>query len=127
MTLAPPWRVAIITVLPMVAGAYAPLIRHLGHEPAAVIVPRRRAFGEPPTPSAAEHVAGVEAGVHEVICQADLCLTVPNRPRNGKRPSIPGEHPRVAVDDAERRCCERVGRDQPGEAGAEPEVGIATA
>jgi methionyl-tRNA formyltransferase len=41
----------------MVARAYAPLIRHLGHEPTAVIVPRRRTFGEPPTPSAAEHVA----------------------------------------------------------------------
>lgn len=52
-----PWRVAIITVVPLVAKLYATVVRDLGHEPAAVIVPRRRAFGEPPMPFAAEHVA----------------------------------------------------------------------
>lgn len=54
---AAPWRVAIITVLPLVARLYAGIIRDLGHEPVAVITPRRRAFGEPPMPFAAEHVA----------------------------------------------------------------------
>jgi methionyl-tRNA formyltransferase len=51
------WRVAIISVLPLVAKVYAEIIRDLGHEPVAVITPRRRAFGEPPMPTAAEHVA----------------------------------------------------------------------
>jgi methionyl-tRNA formyltransferase len=54
---AAPWRVAIITVVPLVAKLYAALIRDLGHEPVAVIAPRRRAFGEPAMPVAAEHVA----------------------------------------------------------------------
>jgi len=52
-----PWRVVVITVLPVVARGYAQIIRALGHEPVAVIVPRRRAPGSPPTPFAAEHVA----------------------------------------------------------------------
>jgi methionyl-tRNA formyltransferase len=54
---AAPWRVVLITVLPVVAQGYAQIIRGLGHEPVAVIVPRRRAPGAPPTPFAAEHVA----------------------------------------------------------------------
>jgi len=57
VTPAPPWRVAIITVVSLVARLYTPIIRDLGHEPVAVIVPRRRAFGEPAMPVAAEHVA----------------------------------------------------------------------
>jgi methionyl-tRNA formyltransferase len=52
-----PWRVVLITVLPVVARGYAELIRALGHEPVAVIAPRRRVPGAPPTPFAAEHVA----------------------------------------------------------------------
>jgi methionyl-tRNA formyltransferase len=52
-----PWRVVLITVLPVVAREYARIIRALGHEPVAVIVPRRRVPGAPPTPFAAEHVA----------------------------------------------------------------------
>jgi methionyl-tRNA formyltransferase len=52
-----PWRVVLITVLPVVAKGYAEIVRALGHEPVAVIVPRRRAPGAPPTPFAAEHVA----------------------------------------------------------------------
>jgi methionyl-tRNA formyltransferase len=54
---ATPWRVVLITVLPVVARGYAEIIRALGHEPVAVIVPRRRVPGAPPTPFAAEHVA----------------------------------------------------------------------
>ena len=54
---AAPWRVVLITVLPAVAQGYARIIRALGHEPVAVIVPRRRVPGAPPTPFAAEHVA----------------------------------------------------------------------
>ena len=54
---AAPWRVVLITVLPVVAQGYAALVRALGHEPVAVIAPRRRVPGAPPTPFAAEHVA----------------------------------------------------------------------
>jgi methionyl-tRNA formyltransferase len=52
-----PWRVVLITVLPVVARGYAEIVRALGHEPVAVIAPRRRVPGAPPTPFAAEHVA----------------------------------------------------------------------
>jgi methionyl-tRNA formyltransferase len=51
------WRVVLITVLPVVAQGYAQIVRALGHEPVAVIAPRRRVSGAPPTPFAAEHVA----------------------------------------------------------------------
>ena len=44
-------------MLPVVAQGYAALVRSLGHEPLAVIAPRRRGSGAPPTPFAAEHVA----------------------------------------------------------------------
>jgi methionyl-tRNA formyltransferase len=54
---ATPWRVVLITVLPVVARGYAEIVRALGHEPVAVIAPRRRVPGAPPTPFAAEHVA----------------------------------------------------------------------
>ena len=57
MTSAAPWRVVLITVLPVVAQGYAALVRALGHQPVAVIAPRRRVPGAPPTPFAAEHVA----------------------------------------------------------------------
>jgi methionyl-tRNA formyltransferase len=57
MMAAAPWRVVLITVLPVVARGYAEILRALGHEPVAVIAPRRRMPGAPPTPFAAEHVA----------------------------------------------------------------------
>ena len=57
MTPTAPWRVVLITVLPAVPQGYAQIVRALGHEPVAVIVPRRRAPGAPPAPFAAEHVA----------------------------------------------------------------------
>jgi methionyl-tRNA formyltransferase len=53
----PPWRVAIITVLPIVAQNYSEVIRELGHEPVSVITPRRRTLAAPPMPFAAAHVA----------------------------------------------------------------------
>ncbi len=52
-----PWRIAIITVLPVVAQTYSETIRRAGHEPVAVITPRRRALSAPPMPFAAAHVA----------------------------------------------------------------------
>jgi methionyl-tRNA formyltransferase len=52
-----PWRVVLITVLPVIAREYAEIVRALGHEPVAVIAPRRRMPGAPPTPFASEHVA----------------------------------------------------------------------
>ncbi len=57
MSAAPPWRVAIITVLPAIAQEYARILRSLGHEPVAVITPRRRVAGADPMPFAAAHVA----------------------------------------------------------------------
>jgi methionyl-tRNA formyltransferase len=54
---AAPWRVAIITVVPIVAQTYSETIRRCGHEPVAVITPRRRALSAPPMPFAAAHVA----------------------------------------------------------------------
>jgi methionyl-tRNA formyltransferase len=57
MTAAAPWRVVLITVLPVLAREYAEIVRALGHEPVAVIASRRRVPGAPPTPFAAEHVA----------------------------------------------------------------------
>jgi methionyl-tRNA formyltransferase len=52
-----PMRVVVITVLPVIAQGYAGILRSLGHEAVAVIAPRRRVPGAPPTPFAAEHVA----------------------------------------------------------------------
>jgi methionyl-tRNA formyltransferase len=52
-----PWRVVVITVLPVVAQTYSKVIRDLGHEPVAVITPRRRSLDAPPMPFAAAHVA----------------------------------------------------------------------
>jgi methionyl-tRNA formyltransferase len=51
-----PWRVVIVTVLPVVAQNYTEVIRSLGHEPVAVITPRRRALDAPSMPFAAAHV-----------------------------------------------------------------------
>jgi methionyl-tRNA formyltransferase len=51
------WRVAIISVLPMVVQAYAGMIRAAGHEPVVAITPRWRLPSDPPMPFAAEHVA----------------------------------------------------------------------
>jgi methionyl-tRNA formyltransferase len=36
-----PWRVAIITAIPLVAAGYAAIVRSLGHEPVVVITTRR--------------------------------------------------------------------------------------
>jgi methionyl-tRNA formyltransferase len=82
-----PWRVALITVLPQVAQEYAKIVRDLGHEPVAVIAPRRRARGAPPMPFAAAHVADdpeeldvlFAASKHSLprllrACEADLGL-----------------------------------------------------
>jgi methionyl-tRNA formyltransferase len=57
LTASAPWRVVLIAVLPVIARGYAEIIRALGHEAVAVIAPRRRVPGAPPTPFAAEHVA----------------------------------------------------------------------
>ena len=52
-----PWRIVIITVLPVVAQGYSDAVRDLGHHPVAVITPRRRVLDAPPMPFAAAHVA----------------------------------------------------------------------
>lgn len=50
------WRVAIITSVPVIAQNHVDAVRSLGHEPVAVIAPRRRAPGGPPMPFLAEQV-----------------------------------------------------------------------
>lgn len=50
------WRVAIITSVPVIAQNHVDAVRSLGHEPVAVIAPRRRAPGGPPMPLLAEQV-----------------------------------------------------------------------
>jgi methionyl-tRNA formyltransferase len=50
------WRVAIITSVPAVAQGYTEIVRALGHEPVAVITPRRRAPDAPLSPLATTHV-----------------------------------------------------------------------
>jgi hypothetical protein len=56
-----PWRVVLITVLPAVATGYAQIVRALGHEPVAVIVPRRR------TPMPSAHRAFTAAGARRAF------------------------------------------------------------
>jgi methionyl-tRNA formyltransferase len=69
-----PWRVVLITVLPRVAQGYAEIVRALGHEAVAVIVPRRRSPGAPPTPFAAEHVADDPAGLDVLFASSKHSL-----------------------------------------------------
>jgi methionyl-tRNA formyltransferase len=52
-----PWRVVIISALPRVAQGYAAITRACGHDPVAVIVPRRAKPGAPAIPFAQEHVS----------------------------------------------------------------------
>ena len=47
-----PWRVVFLTVVPAVAQGYDQIVRELGHEPVAVIAPRRRKRGAPVGPLA---------------------------------------------------------------------------
>jgi len=49
-------RVAIICVVPQIAGVYAPLLRSLGHDPVCVITPRRMRPEAPVSPFVADHV-----------------------------------------------------------------------
>jgi methionyl-tRNA formyltransferase len=69
-----PWRVVLITVLPRVAQGYAEIVRALGHEAVAVIVPRRRSPGAPPTPFAAEHVGDDPAGLDVLFASSKHSL-----------------------------------------------------
>ena len=109
---APSWRVAIITVLPAVAQAYAGILRAEGHQPVAVITPRRRAPGEPPMPFAAAHVADDPEELDILFasskrslvrllraCEPDLALPVPHRPGDRERATVPRQQRRMAVDD----------------------------
>jgi methionyl-tRNA formyltransferase len=70
-----PWRVVIITVLPVVAQNYSEVIRSLGHEPVAVLTPRRRALEAPPMPFAAEHVADDPAELDILFAATKRSLT----------------------------------------------------
>jgi methionyl-tRNA formyltransferase len=63
MAAAPPWRVVLITVVPAVAQGYAEILRGLGHEPVAVITPRRRAAGDPPNPLGPKMVTDAPDGL----------------------------------------------------------------
>jgi methionyl-tRNA formyltransferase len=56
-------RVVLITVVPGVARGYTEIIRALGHEPVAVIAPRRRAAGAPLNPLASTILTDAPAGL----------------------------------------------------------------
>jgi methionyl-tRNA formyltransferase len=60
---AAPWRVVLITVVPQVAQGYTEIVRALGHEPVAVIGPRRRAPGAAPNLLAPTMLAGAPEGL----------------------------------------------------------------
>jgi methionyl-tRNA formyltransferase len=60
---ATPWRVVFITVVPPVAQAYTEIVRTLGHEPVAVIAPRRRNPEVPPYPMSSGMVTDVAPGI----------------------------------------------------------------
>lgn len=67
VTDAPPWRVAVITVVPEVAAGYPELLRALGHEPVVVIGARRRRPGDSTTASAGELALAAPEGVDVVL------------------------------------------------------------
>ena len=58
-----PWRVVFITVVPAVAQGYTEVVRALGHEPVAVIAPRRRAPGNPPNALASKMLTDAPEGL----------------------------------------------------------------
>src|SRR5581483_8905223 len=70
-----------------------------------------------------EDRSGVELGVHAVERDPDLLVAVANRPGDRDRPAVLRQERGMAVDPAERRDGERVGRDLPREAEADDEVG----
>ena len=72
---APPWRVVLLTALPVVAQGYAQILRALGHEPVAVITPRRRAPGAP-MPFAAAHATDDPEEL-DVLPPASRCSLAP--------------------------------------------------
>jgi len=51
------FRVVILTMVPAIARGYGELLRALGHEPVAVLTPRRAVAEAPPNPFAAAHLA----------------------------------------------------------------------
>lgn len=63
MTTNAPWRVVFITVVPAVAQGYAEVVRALGHEPVAVIAPRRRSPGASPNLLAPKMVTDAPEGL----------------------------------------------------------------
>jgi methionyl-tRNA formyltransferase len=58
-----PWRVVLITVVPPVAQGYTEIVRALGHEPVAVISPRRRSPDVPPNPLAPKMLTDAPQGL----------------------------------------------------------------
>ena len=55
---------------------------------------------------------------------ADLLVALPDRPRDRQRAAVPRQERRVAVEPAEPRHGQRVGRDLPREARADDEIGL---
>ena len=73
-------------------------------------------------PPLGEDRAGVELGVHQVERDPDLLVALADRPRDWQRAAMAREQRRVAVEPAEPRHAERVGRDLPREAHTDDEV-----
>jgi hypothetical protein len=72
----------------------------------------------------AEDVAGVELRVHVVEREAELAVSVANRPGHRARPAVAREQRRVPVDDAVPRHRQRVRWDLPRKPDAERDVGL---
>ena len=67
---------------------------------------------------------GVEFCVHAMERDAHFLVARPDRPGDRERAAVQGQERRVAVEPAEARHCERVGRDLPREAHADDEIGL---
>src|SRR6185312_4988873 len=82
--------------------------------PRPLVPQRQRALGQ--------DRPGVELGGHPVEGDAYLAVAVPDRPADRDRPAIARQERRVEVDHAEPWNLERLGRQLPGEAGAEGKI-----
>jgi hypothetical protein len=63
----------------------------------------------------------VEVVVHEVVRHPELAVALANGPRERVRPAVPGQEAEMAVDGAELRDREDLGRQLPPVAGTQPE------
>lgn len=68
------WRVAIICVVPRIARAYVDILRGLGHQPVAVVTPRRMRPDGPAQPFAVEHVGDTQPDIDVLFASSKRSL-----------------------------------------------------